>query len=254
MFLSCKNNNPKHLNAQQQIDVQMSAGKLMPLNPDSVKSANYLIEVFNKEYNGLVQNDFESIQLVNTIKVHSLGWTEIYRITLSDSLPEVVKKNNYLLVDVSKQQGTIFLIDTLLPIRLSSNSSVYLISGIQMVKTKGYFILYDLKGYEFKEICNSMDLCENGLPVFNSSIECINYKPHRLSFKNEDINNDNILDISFSGTIAHYCKGLETGFGENDRPPLHEKNIRFSFLIRSKGDSIYECNFYDKDSICNLLE
>jgi hypothetical protein len=104
------------------------------------------------------------------------------------------------------------------------------------------------------EIVNSLNYCENGVPVFNNSTDCKSYKPFMLTFKNIDIDNDGILDINFSGEVASYCKGLETGYGRNNRTPVELKKINFSFILKSPKDNHFEYDFTLKDSICNLIK
>lgn len=224
------------------------ANALIPVNPDSVNNASYLLRVFAEEYEGLQKEDFERVELVNNLNIKNLGVTKLYKIALSNSLPESVQKINYLIVNTELKKGALLLLDTLIPLK---TEGAYLVAGIQKIKTKGYFVAYDLLNAEFKEIFNSVDFCGSGIPVYNQSNECINYKPHMLSLNSE--NKKGILELNFSGKVAYYCKGLEIGFGESDRKPLQTKQINFSFLIKHKDNS-YRYEFYSKDSICNLLK
>jgi hypothetical protein len=139
-------------------------------------------------------------------------------------------------------------------IKTSINDSTVLLAGIEKIKPKGFFLMYDyVRENKFKEILNTTDSCENGIPVFNNSIECTSYKPFMLTIKNVDINNDGILDINFSGQMASYCKGLETEYGRNDRLPISISKINFSLILKHYSNNHFRCNFFPKDSICNLI-
>ena len=75
-----------------------------------------------------------------------------------------------------------------------------------------------------------------------------------LVFKNIDVNNDGILDVNFSGEVASYCKGLETGYGRNDRAPIGLSKINFSFVLKSENNNHFKCELLSKDSVCNLIK
>jgi hypothetical protein len=81
--------------------------------------------------------------------------------------------------------------------------------------------------------------CGNGIPVYNSSLDCICYEPFMLHFRNFDINNDGLNDLVFSGRVLSFCQGLETGYGRGDRQPLHRDSISISFLTYINKDSLY---------------
>ncbi len=231
----------------------------IPFEPDSLNRnstvGTYLIKKFNKEYEGLKNKDITEVKLIDSVSVKNFGVAQIYNIILSNNLPEVFSKSNYLIVDKNKKLAALFLLDTLMFIKTSENDNTILLAGIEKIKAKGFFKIYDFtEGSEFKEILNSLNYCENGIPVFDESIDCISYKPSMLSFKNMDINNDGIFDVNFSGVVALYCKGLETGYGRNDRNPVSLSKINFSFVLKSEKNNHFKCELLQKDSICALIK
>jgi hypothetical protein len=232
---------------------------VIPFEPDSLNSgsnvAHYLIKKFNKEYEGLKDKDIVGVKLIDSKLVKNFGVAQVYNIRFSDNLPEVFTKSNYLIVNKDKKLATLFLLDTLSFIKTSVNDNTILLGGVQKTKSKGFFLIYDYsEKMAFKEILNSLDYCENGIPVFNNSTDCICYMPFMLSFKNIDINNDGILDVNFSGKVASYCKGLETGYGRIDRKPISVNKINFSFILKSKNNNHFKCEFISKDSVCALIK
>jgi hypothetical protein len=219
----------------------------------SANAKHYLIAKFNNEFEGLKDNDITSIKPVDITTVKGWGLVNIYEIKLSDSLPEVFTKRNYLIVNVDKKQGAVFLLDTLAFIKTSIQNRDVLLGGVQKIKDKGFFKVYSfVEGNKFKEVLNTLNFCDDGVPVFNNSTECKSYKSAMLTFKNVDVNNDGLLDLNFSGEVASYCKGLESGHGRNDRPPVKIDKINFSFLLEGRNDLKYKFND-KKDSVCNLL-
>lgn len=233
---------------------------VIPFEPDSLLNApshiaHYLIGKFNKEYEGLKDKDITGVKFIENERVKGFGIVQIYNITLSDNLPEVFTKSNYLVVNKDKKQAALFLLDTLFFIKTSFNDSTILLGGIEKIKAKGFFLIYDFAGEnEFKEILNSLDYCENGIPVFNNSTDCISYKPFMLDYKNIDMNNDGILDVNFSGEVASYCTGLETGYGRNDRPPVEVSKINFTFILRPERNHHFKCELLSQDSVCALIK
>jgi hypothetical protein len=222
----------------------------------SLTPNHYLIEKFNNEYKGLEDSDIVSIKLIDSVTIKKYGDVQIYNILLSDNLPRVFSKRNYLVVNAIKKEASLFLLDTLNFIKSSVEDTSVFLGGIEKINDKGFFILYDFVQHnKFKAVLNSSDskYCVNGLPVFNNGVDCISYKPFMLTLKNIDINNDGVLDINFSGEIASYCKDLEVGFGRNDRNPLSLKKINFSFILqKSIADSLVY-DFVASDSVCNKI-
>ena len=261
LMISCSSNENKQIKSNP-TETTVSAVNdriVIPFEPDSLNGsfniAHYLIGKFNKEYEGLKDKDIIGVKLIDSVSVKNFGTAQIYNITLSDNLPEVFTKRNYLIVNKNKKQAALFLLDTLFFIKTSVNDNTILLGGIEKIKAKGFFLIYDFAGEnEFKEILNSLDYCEDGIPVFNNSTDCISYKPFMLDYKNIDMNNDGILDVNFSGEIASYCKGLEVGYGRNDRAPVRLSKINFSFILKSDKNNHFKCGLLSKDSVCVLIK
>jgi hypothetical protein len=259
-MISCSSNENKQIKSNLTETTVDSVNERMaiPFEPDSLNGssniAHYLIGKFNKEYEGLKDKDITGVKLIGSASIKSFGAVQIYNITLSDNLPEVFTKSNYLIVNENKKQAALFLLDTLFFIKTSVNDNTILLGGIEKVKAKGFFLIYDFVGEnKFKEILNSLDYCEDGIPVFNNSTDCISYKPFMLNYKNIYMNNDGILDVNFSGEVASYCKGLEVGYGRNDRTPVRLSKINFSFILKSDRNNHFKCDLLSKDSVCVLI-
>lgn len=245
--------------SKEKISDAIDERSVISFESDSLsKSSNinhYLITKFDKDYEGLNDKDIVSFKLLTAVTIKKFGSVQIYSIGLSENLPEVFTKRNYLIVNVDKKQAALFLVDTLYFIKNTMQDTDVLLAGVEMVKSKGFYVIYDFMGdNKFKEILNTLDYCKNCVPVFNSSTDCKSYKPFMLTFKNTDINNDGLLDINFSGEVASYCKGLETGYGRNDRAPVELNKINFTFILKDIKDNYFEYDFPLKDSICNLIK
>lgn len=227
---------------------------LSSLNIDSITNGNYLRKTFIKYYADLKGTDFIKIKLIDSLPVYQFGNTLIYKLVFSDQLPESVQKVNYLIVNSVSRLGTVLLVDSIIPIRISNKFNTVLLSGVQVHKGVGYLNIYDfVEKNELKEIFNSIDSSNRSIPIYDASDDCISYKPNWLSFKSIDVNNDGILDANFSGSVAYYCKGLELGYSQYDRKPLKIKKINFSILLERNKDNHFKASFHSKDSIYNLI-
>ncbi len=227
---------------------------LSSVNIDSITSGDYLRKTFIRYYSGLKGTDFIKIKLIDSFPIYQFGNTLVYKLVFSDQLPESVQKVNYLIVNSVSLLGTILLVDSIMPIRISDKYNDVLLGGVQIHKGVGYLIIYDfVEKNELKEIFNSMNLSNRGIPIYNASDDCISYKPNWLSFKNIDKNSDGILDANFSGFVAYYCKGLELGYSQYDRLPLKIKKINFSILLERTKNNHFKAVFHSKDSVYSLI-
>lgn len=206
---------------------------LVLFEPDSVANRSYIIRKFNKDIGELKASDISSIGIPASANIHNLGTIRMYRIVLSEALPEVFKKSCYLIVARDRKRAALLLLDTIILAKTSVHNDSALLGGVDIVKDHGFYKVYELIGIDkLVEILNSRTCCKEPYPVFNNSIDCLSYSPFMLNLKKTDINNDGLLDINFSGRINSYCKGLETGYGRTDRKPISTKNISFSFLLQ----------------------
>ncbi len=223
--------------------IRLNERQVIPFEPDSLhnysNASQYLLDKFNEDLGGLKASDINDIRLIDTSLIKDFGKAEIYKIKFSNLLPEVVMKNNYLVLNREKKQAALVFFDTLTLIKTSVKDFATLLGGVKKVKAKGFYIIYDYFSGEgvFKEILNTLDYPDEGLAVFNSSIDCVSYKPFMLSIRNVDINGDGLCDINFSGEVASFCKGLEMGYGRNDRNPLKVSRINFTYIAKQEMDT-----------------
>lgn len=230
-----------------------SGRMLVSIEPDSVASSNnkkqYLFKVFHQEFEGLKHSDISEISLWRSAEIYKMGKCKIYQILISDKLPVVIPKKNYLIVSEERKEGVLFILDSLIFVATNKNNSSYIISGLRIIKQVGYLTIYDLRTNFFKEIINTSSLCENGIPVYNASIDCQSYKPFALNIENVDLNNDGWLDLKFYGKVASYCNELEVGYGRTDRNPIKIDDIGFSLIALIKQDTL-SYKFISDDSTC----
>jgi hypothetical protein len=161
-----------------------------------------------------------------------LGVCQVYMVTLSMDLPEVVPDTMFLLVSRNKGQAALFPLSSLQPLRLSSQDTVTLIGGTFLSRGKGFFMIYrfnDRDGFDLVFDTSKDSGCPGPIPVYNSSLDCISYDPFGLKLELTDVNGDGINDLIFSGKVLFFCQGLETGYGRTDRKPLKEKSVRIVF-------------------------
>jgi hypothetical protein len=230
--------------------------KLIHFNKDSLTSCNeykYLMQKYNSQFGTFVDSNIMSIENIGIYNIKKIGYATIFKIVLNNVLPAVVKKNNYLIV-TNNNESLLLSIDTIILIKIFKNDKSFLIGGINKVRDKGYFVLYDFKKErnELQEIINSLNFCENGLPVFNSSLDCVSYKPFGLDAKNSDLYHDNILDLTFKGNILFYCQGLEYGIGRMDKKPIKKANIKIDIIFNMAKDSTLSFKVKSKN-VCDAL-
>ena len=229
-------------------DIQQTG---MFVNFDSIylhqgdKLNEYLIGSFASDFEGFKSKDIFFNSSYQDINIAGLGHSNIYSIRFSEALPEVVGKKAYLVYNSKVHEAAVLFLDTLTPMKIKKTDTAMLMGGSFQNKGVGYFAVFnvinDKKGRRFFEIFNSSDdhYCSDGIPVYNSSLDCMCYDPFMLNFNNTDINKDGLNDLTFSGYVLTFCKGLETGYGRNERKPLHKDRIDIVFLTHQYGDSLY---------------
>ncbi len=232
--------------------------KTVKINPALLNDERLLKSMLIKSFDELKElkeADIMTVKLVEKKNIKNFGLAKIYKIVLSDKLPEVFPKTNYFIVGERNNLGALFLLDSLVFIKTSNNDLSYLLAGVAKVKAFGYFKIYNFKVRDsFDEILNTLNCCENGLPIFNNSLDCISYSPAQFQFKNIDINHDGLLDIVFSGVVASYCKGLETGYGRGDRKPISKRKITICFCLKASITNKFAYELLNKKNACKILE
>lgn len=204
----------------------------------------YLIKSFKNDFDGVNPNNILSVSLFESKNIIGLGLCDIYKIKLSDNLPEIIGKKAYLIFIKSEMKAALLWLDDLECIKIKNYDTAYYLAGINRYRGKGYFLVYKFSNDNngvFKLIFDSSDdmFCGNGIPILNNSFDCISYDPAQLHFKNIDLNNDGLNDLMFIGRVLYFCEGLETGYGRNDRKPLRKETLNIVFQTFQDHDSIY---------------
>jgi len=221
---------------------------------DTGQLINYIISLFPNDFEGISANHIESVKHGTTAKIDSYGGTEVFIINVaSDQLASIISPVFYLFINKEKKNAVLFPFTELHLIKRKLNDEQCIVSGIFKIGSKGYYLIYQYsQDGRFKCIFNSLDsLCNNGIPVYNSSLDCMSYKPFALELKNIDVNNDGLLDLLFSGKALFFCEGLEIGYGREDRKPINELDLNIQFLAyRGKKDIHWRIS---DTTLCNQL-
>lgn len=259
LFASCTNNaqqkesdidSVKEKNEFKKLDSQISTIKYRPcisldsLFIDETDSARkgILINAFPADFEGVAPSSIDSIRKIKTINIDRFGLCHVYEIRLSNALPAVISKKMYFLYCKTIQKGIILQLENLYSLKMREVDSAILPGGVYMVRGKGYFFIYRFDGKDgFKLIFDSSsdDYCNNGIAVYNSSLDCVSYNPFKLNFKNIDLNGDGLNDLCFTGKALFFCAGLETGYGRKDRKPLKVQPLKIVFETVQGSDSLY---------------
>ena len=214
---------------------------LFQLNDSFKKKA--LIELFSEDFENIPPEMILSIKRDSiSLNVADYGKCISYEINLSDNLPSVMAKKMILLFNEKRETGVLLQLFQLTPIKIRISDSSILLAGTYLVRAKGYFAIYRFnKVNGFDIIFNSLSdaNCGNGLPVYNSSLDCISYDPFLLRIVNVDDNKDGLCDLIFIGQANFYCSGLETGYGRKDRKPLRKEDLHIRFKTQELRDSLY---------------
>jgi hypothetical protein len=156
------------------------------------------------------------------------------------------------LLDSSRHRG-IFLPVVGAEIFRAPHDGIYLY-GIQLSRAYGYANIYHLCEDSVVQVLSSVNLCDSGLPVRNSSLDCYSYEPYALKQDVRDLNNDGAVDFTYSGSLNSYCEGLEYGFGRLDRQPL--KRVPLNIVFESRylaGDKRYFWQLSDT-LVCDIVK
>jgi hypothetical protein len=127
------------------------------------------------------------------------------------------------------------------PIKIKNIDKTILVAGTYLIRGKGYFVIYKftkINGFALIFDSSSDKYCNNGIAVYNSSLDCLSYDPFMLEFKNADVNNDGVMDLIFAGKALLFCEGLESGYGRKERKPLKEEQLQIVFETVQDSDSL----------------
>lgn len=201
----------------------------------------YFLTSFGDMFPDITVNDINKIDFIEDAILRNWGKTSIYKFELSHRLPETIYKNGILIISEQKAQAAIFFLDNFDLVKLKETDTAYLLAGIHIVKSKGYFYLYDFDGDQYFQ-CKFSTLsdryCKNGIPVYNNSLDCVCYKPFGLVIKNNDVNHDGLLDLIFTGNVLSFCEGLENGYGREDRKPISTFKLDIIFITNQNNNEI----------------
>ncbi len=209
-----------------------------------------LLKSFTSDLSEVKILDFKTIEKLPPVSIRGIGEVEVYQVNLSDKLPSVIPKKCYVITN--KNKAVLLWIDTLRIIKVKKTDKDGFIGGVFKIKSKGYFIVYKADNKELTPIFDTSSdrFCSDGIPIYNSSTDCISYSPFLFRLSQEDINKDGFLDICFMGQINQYCEGLEEGLGRDDILPKKRSKVKIVFLI----DKTNQNSWYLKDDfVCKKL-
>jgi hypothetical protein len=133
------------------------------------------------------------------------------------------------------------------------NHNKLFIYGIQQYRTYGYFNVYSVCNDSIIQVLASENLCRDGLPVRNSSLDCNSYEPANLKLSIKDLNGDGAIDFIFFGVLNSYCQGLESGFGRLDKRPLKITPLNIIFESRPLDNNTGFLWQLSDTSICSTI-
>lgn len=223
----------------------LNKSKVVGVNLDIVKKDSipnqFFLTSFSDIFPSITINDIKKIMYVKEANLRNWGMTSIYKFELSDQLPESVYKKGILVISKLRAQAAIFFLDNFDLVKLKEADTAYFLAGVHILKSRGYFYLYEFDGTQYflsKFSTLSDNYCNNGIPVYNNSLECICYKPFELIFKNIDVDKDGLMDLNFSGDILSFCEGLQNGYGREDRKPTSVFKLNITFIASQKNNEI----------------
>lgn len=227
--------------------------KIIDFDNSKILQKEYVITAFERDFEGINPNQIDSIKYLQTINIRDFGQSDLYKITISKELPEVVTKRAFLVVNKLENKAALFFFNSYYTLKIRDTDTSFLYGGTYIFRGKGYFYIYKLLDKNtFQCIFNTLnDYCENGIPTYNKSLDCISYEPFELKIQNRDVNKDGVLDLTFSGKVNYFCDGLEKGFGRQDRKPKSQKDLQIEFLVNDSM-SVFSWRLLN-DTICNLI-
>jgi hypothetical protein len=168
--------------------------------------------------------DIESAKYWGKLEIKEDHSVELFNIKLSYSLPAVYDYYGILVVDNRELNAYFLPLNSIEPVKLNAKDSTVFFAGRCKRKGYGLFKIYSFRGNILQSIFTSKDY------VSNFSLDCISFENDDLKMKNIDLNNDGLLDLSFTGIKNIYCEGFEEGFSKDDRKPLKKEKLTIKYL------------------------
>lgn len=246
---------PRHGDLNDKIIPIRLAKDSLDLTKDFDKQ--FFFDLLNKQ--GVEMSSLQNIDRVSLYKsnvnVTGYGLSDVYEIELSQNLPVSIKKQFFEVISKSRKEGGLFYLDSIFFFEFEDHKEYY-IAGINMIRKRGYFIIYDFETDKFIATLNTFDLCNApvGLPVVMVNTDCINYEGDSLTIKNIDVNNDDTLDISLRGSLLVYCQGYELGKSKDDGDTVKKRiDIDVELISHFKQGYPFWTSKGINDNFCELL-
>jgi len=205
----------------------------------------------------LKPSDIDRISKFQNENILTYGEVELMKVSLASSVPTVAYGEYVLLLGKKRSEAVLFPLADFQLIRVDEDSYGGLMAGTYTGRNFGHFTVYSYAGNnKFECIFTSLSdkFCQDGLPTYNTSLECMSYHPFNLKFENKDINGDHLLDLVFSGEVFYFCEGLEVGIGRLDREPIRKEQVSFAFLGRADVATKTFAWELANDNICDVLK
>jgi hypothetical protein len=165
---------------------------------DSATIANVFFQNYVKPY-GKTPDVIKSIRLISKQPLFSLGESSVFSVNLSEELPSTWPINSLLIFAENGTKMFLLSLKTFEPVRIK-NGVASLLSGRRLSRGLGDFVAFKLTNDTLFSVFES-DL------VSKYKQECTRIKNGDLKLLNEDINQDGLFDLNFSGIIYEYCEG-----------------------------------------------
>jgi hypothetical protein len=207
---------------------QIYLSKAFYKQPDFAAATKNIVACFLKKQskeNGV--KDIDKVELIEKTCLFDNAIFDIYKIKLSDKLPEEYHKDFYVIYNLKDSLGYFVYVDSLVFIKSKITDKCNLIAGTFRRRNIGHFRVYQLKG-------NKLSLWESEKVVYNYTTDCISFENGALDFKNVDLNSDGFLDLEFTGVRNFYCEGLEEGPSRETKSPVKREQVKFTYFFNPK--------------------
>ncbi|HVU57994.1 MAG TPA: hypothetical protein VHD83_23195 [Puia sp.] len=233
----------------------------IPFDPSILNGPDSLIKKevitkFNQDFGQVRPAQILAVSTTNQVLYFGiLGACQIYHIKLSSDLPSVAGRSYYLIVSKKLLQAALLPLDSFNPVKLKNSDSTSLVGGLFLLRGKGFYMIYRHNGRDgFDLVFNTseVDGCEEPLPVYNRTLDCTSYYPFAMKLTIKDVDSDGVNDLVFDGNVLFFCRGLEYGYGREDRKPLKKKSVKIIFRAVYAKDTL-SWRLTDND-ICRILK